>query len=460
MRGGTSFKRWLQFSLAALFTLTAVVGVGLGLYVNRVQRQREVVALVKRHGGELAYGYQLEHKGSPPGPEWARAALGDDFFADVVVARVRDVNTSEPEFSSIGSLERLVVLDLQDCEVGDPVIRQFGNLTRLTKLNVGGTRLSVAGLPALRRLTSLRRLDLHQTAISDASLSALRGLTELEHLDLAGTPIGDEGLPHIRQLPRLRYLNLAGTRVSDQGLNYLNEIASLTAVGLNGSRVTEQGLQTLRAFATLEKPTPAVARTLVALTASTEPVKWNAQPLSDVFEYLEERHGIQIVLDNRTSVTLSHRGNPLITANVQGPLLSDMLKAVIEPLGLRYSIRYEVLRVTRAPLKPPVRIQEPAEGTTPSPELLAKLQQPSVGFQFLDAPLGAILVSLKSQYGLEFEVDEAAFASRSDEDDFLEQLVTIDVDDISLKSALELLFEGAVADCRIDGDKLILASRK
>ncbi len=457
------WRRRLQFSLGGVLALITAISIVLGLYVNRVQRRREVVALVSRHGGAVTYDYQFDRNGKPPGPKWARAWLGDDFFADLIVVRVRGIKTDEPRLSSIGGLKRLLMLELQDCSAGEALFRQFGELTELKRLNLAGTQLSDDGLRAMHRLTRLTHLDLRQTRITDAGLSALRGMTDLEELDLSGTEISDEGLEHLKQLPHLQHLNLAGTRVGDEGLDRLNNMPALIDVCLYGSRVTEKGLATLKAIGTLEGPAPRVWHILKALTDKTE-LAFARQPLLDVLEYLAERHDIGIVLDVQASASLPDCGATPITANAKGMRLVHALKSILEPLGLTYDIRHEVLFVTASPPRPRMRIEEPADADASS-ELLAKLEQPATGLQFIDASLGLLLEVMESRYGIAMRVDETSFESEGDKserekDEFSEKLVAFRTQGISLRAALELMLDGIGASGRIEGNSLVVAPRK
>lgn len=461
MAAETYFKRrWFQFSLLGILMLITAVGAGLGLYVRRVQKQCEVVAFVKQYHGELTYDYQWDRRSHAPGPTWARDWLGDDYFSDLIAVRVSGINGDEPRLSSIGSLRRLVALDLEGCAVGDDLFRRLGELTELRRLNLGSTQLPDAGLHAMGRLTKLTRLELRQTKITDASLIALEGMMELEHLDLAGTSIGDAALQHIENLPRLRYLNLAETNVSDDGIQHLNRLPALLAVGLHGSHVTEEGLTRLNACGTLEKATPPVAKALLALADDTETTTLGKASLSNMLVYLQERHGVGIVLDERVKPTLPRQGDPRVTANLKGPTFSHALRSLLEPRGLTYTIRYEVLFITKAPPRARMRIQEPAAESDISSELLARLEQPVPRFEFVDAPLGWIFEAMKSQHGVAMRVDEKAFLSTSDEDEFLETPITIRVEGVSLKSALELALDGIDADCRIERGDLVVSPRK
>jgi hypothetical protein len=453
-------RRWLQFSLGGILALITAIGAALGLYVNRVQRQREVVALVKQHAGELAYDYQRDRKGRPPGPKRARAWLGDDFFSDLIVVSAPGIKADDSRLRFIGSLRRLEYLSLQDCAAGDDVFRHFSGLTELEQLNLGDTHLFDTGLIELNRLTKLRRLDLHQTKITDAGLRGLREMADLTHLNLSGVAIGDDGLKHIQHLPRLRFLNLNGTQVSDQGLNTLNRLPALAAVSLHGSRVTDAGLRGLKACGTLEKPTAHVLDILHALADKTE-LEFKNQPLPDVLEYFGARHDIPVVLDGRSKVVSSRPNEAKVTANARGLLFADALKSILEPLGMTYAIRHGVLFITESPCRPAMRIRTPSSATQSSAELLTKLDQPADGLGFVDAPLGGLFVALKNRYAITIRLDETQFPTEADFDECLETpVMIIKAKGVSLRSALELALDACEMDCRIEGDDLVVAPRK
>ncbi|HXT58129.1 MAG TPA: hypothetical protein VN699_05810, partial [Pirellulales bacterium] len=432
-------RRRLQFSLSGILLLTALVGAWLGPQVNRARRQREVVALIKQFHGELAYDYERDRNGKPPGPKWLRDWLGMDYFVDLAVVRVPGVRPADPRLASIGALKRLVELDLHDGAVDDEIVRQFGGLLQLQKLDLGGTQLTDAGLASLSRLTELQELNVSRTGVTDAGLKTVGGLHRLEVLGLAGNAINDHGLCALEPLNHLKNLDLANTQASDQGIDRLNALSELAVVGLPGSRVTEAGLKQLKAFGTLEKPIPRVVEILKVLLDKTE-LEFDRQPLSDVCEYLEERHNIQVFLDRRTIAGLAKRDEPVITANARWIPLNDALILMLEPLDLTYTIRHEVLFISKRPLRGRTRIAESANGAASTPKLRETLERPAA-LEFVDQPLGDVLVFVRNAHDVEIRLDERALPLGVGADDILQRPATLNVREISLRSALELLFD-------------------
>ena len=93
-------RRYLTFSLRTLFILLTALAVWLGVVVNRAREQREAVEAMEAMGAEVYYDWQVQHtvdavtqhnlwsfdiEAVPPGPNWLRSLIGDEYFQDVDV---------------------------------------------------------------------------------------------------------------------------------------------------------------------------------------------------------------------------------------------------------------------------------------------------------------------------------------------------------------------------------------
>lgn len=163
----------------------------LGVQVEHYLRQEEVVAEVRRLGGQV----ELETL------DWIKRWIGEDFAA--VTDRLRGVR-------------------LRGLADGDRALNYLAAhkpvLQYLLSLDLAGTRLSDEALLHLGGLEVLRRLDLAATPVSRRGLRVLHGLPELEWLNLAGTSIGPWGRWRLRRsFPRLQVVSVrhpAGPPVS------------------------------------------------------------------------------------------------------------------------------------------------------------------------------------------------------------------------------------------------------
>jgi len=134
----------------------------LAAQVERYVEQEELIALVRRRGGQV----EIEEI------DWLKRSIGEDFA--ILTERLRGI--------------------------------------RLRKL-VDGDRF-LNHLAAHRRaLDYLLWLDLAESRISDEGLTRLAGLPLLQRLDVSGASVTKQGLGVLQSLPNLRWLNLSGTSV-------------------------------------------------------------------------------------------------------------------------------------------------------------------------------------------------------------------------------------------------------
>jgi hypothetical protein len=214
-------RRW-QYSLRALFAMVFVVALlcsWLGVRMQAARRQREALAALADYGTIVKYDYQEQGEDEPPGPEWLRRLLGEDFFASV-----RSVEFGHPDLiKGLGFSGEL------------PVLRD-------------DTLKNLESLPKLRSLSLS-----YQPGITDAGLVHLRGLQELEELDLSSTAVGDGGLEHLGQLAQLRNLHISATRVTDAGLAKIQGLTHLRVLSVSGKKITDRGLSCICSLSSLEE---------------------------------------------------------------------------------------------------------------------------------------------------------------------------------------------------------------
>ena len=229
-RGATRYgpRSLFTFSLASLLIALTVVGILLGLKVNRVAKQKAAVGLILRSGGRIAYHYEFDAAGARlpeaemPGPEWLRHLIGDDYFttpAKVVIHRSNSLTD-------------------QDLETLKP-------LRELTLLQLTGGQITDGGMAHLEAFTDVQDLRIEDQAITGAGLVYLQNLPELTTLSLAENPISDVGARIIGGIGQLTRLNLAQTQVTDQGLQDLHNLKLLEQLAIVGCPVTEEGVRNL-----------------------------------------------------------------------------------------------------------------------------------------------------------------------------------------------------------------------
>jgi len=227
---------------------------GLRWLAERLQlakRQREAVAAIRATGGgDVFYDWQHVDDGQPieppPGPLWARNALGDDFFASAVYVYLHSPRISDAAMEHVRALPQLKELWLFNSEITDAGLRHLKDLKKLEKLGHNSAKVTDAGLSHLKSLSQLKVLALNNTQITDAGLEHLKDLKQLHELFLIDTQITDAGLKRLRGLTQLWDLRLGGTKVTDAGLQYLKGLSELYWLWLDNTKVTDAGVRKLQ----------------------------------------------------------------------------------------------------------------------------------------------------------------------------------------------------------------------
>ena len=219
----------LQFNLRSLMIAILVVGCCLGALATKIdskQRERRTVAAIEGLDGSVRYNWQDEDgDGTPPGPEWLRELVGDDFFARV----------------------ELVTFSRQDRQVSDDdlIALDLEGLTDLKNIEVTSDRVTDVGLARLTEMTELQSLSLRgvwrRDFITDAGIKHLSAMRRLERFSIGSEELTDACLPYLAQIGTLKELALGG-EISDDGLRYIARMRSLETLFLSSDAVTDKGL--------------------------------------------------------------------------------------------------------------------------------------------------------------------------------------------------------------------------
>jgi len=228
-------RRWFQYSLRTLLLLMLLASIGMSWFavkMQRARRQREAVEAIEKLGGWVRFDYQVNQSivlassppPQPPGPEWLRRVLGDDFFAKVVSADLHNTQATDAWLEHLDGLPHLQQLNLMGTPVSDAGVQHVERLGELRVLSLDSTQVTDAGLDRLRGLGQLQLLLLCNTKITDAGLMRLKGLRQLQSLWLYGTSVTDAGLEHLKELSHLQHLELSRTQVTDEGVKRFQHV--------------------------------------------------------------------------------------------------------------------------------------------------------------------------------------------------------------------------------------------
>jgi Leucine-rich repeat (LRR) protein len=252
-------RRWFQFSLRTLLALVVVAAIGLGFLavpMHRARAQREAVEALLQAGADVEYDYQRQtdaagswvYCAEPPGPEWLRKILGNDFFADVVdVSFFHDERVSDHDLRHLCALSNLRELSIIEGKVTDAGLAHVTGLPNLREVRLSNLPITDESLVHLGRLTWLEKLELEGARITDAGLVHLHNLPNLRILELEGAAITDAGLEHLARLAKLQWLDVALTNITDEGLSPLKRLKNLKHLYIGATLITADGEKELQA---------------------------------------------------------------------------------------------------------------------------------------------------------------------------------------------------------------------
>ena len=98
-------RRWYQYSLRSLvivMVLLCFLFAWVGVKIRQAEKQKEIVAWVRKNGGGVGYDYEYDANGyylpdaKPPGPDWLREWIGIHYFCNIQAVMFRGgINDSE-----------------------------------------------------------------------------------------------------------------------------------------------------------------------------------------------------------------------------------------------------------------------------------------------------------------------------------------------------------------------------
>jgi hypothetical protein len=380
-------RRWWQFSLAAMLTVTTILAVVLGLWSDSARRQQQAIQWIEDHGGGCSYRWEVPTKPNdtltPPGPEWLRERLGIDYLDYVQEAYVGESISDEELAQLVKDLPRLKCLGIK-----------AENITNegLATLAKGLPQLELLGLQQAERLTDEGLADLARHAprllhlqledasnITDMGLAHLANLRDITHLHLDCPQITDAGLVHLKELRQISSLGLQSNHISDAGLVHLMGLRQIDSLLLESDRITDAGLVHLRPLTNIDSltlnctVTDAGMEHLTGLTklrrlqcmgapsdkprralASTLRNDWSDvatgdMPLGDVIGYLADYHGITIRLDEKAIASVNvDRMTRTAPDDPPADRLNAVLDALLKPLKLGWYVGEGEIVVTTA----------------------------------------------------------------------------------------------------------------
>ncbi len=272
-------RRRLRFSLRALLIVITVLCIWLGIQVNAARRQREAVTAILKIGGEVLFDYQLvppppgepvewmvDRPAAPPGPEWLRSRIGDDYFRNVFSVAINGKIITESDLKQLSKLPKLKQVFINNTKIvpdgtaiaqrkatendNENIDTPFGTPPSPSTANsvassTVGRSIGDDDLAVFENLNRLTSLVINDAAIKGSGLKSLLNLSQLASLGLVNSQVEDTGMEHIGKLVHLKSLSLDGAKITDVGLKQLQELTNLESLALIDTDVTDAGLEHL-----------------------------------------------------------------------------------------------------------------------------------------------------------------------------------------------------------------------
>jgi Leucine-rich repeat (LRR) protein len=274
--------RW-GLSVRGLMVLVLVIGSWLGWYGLKVREQRDIVAAIRKAGGDIGYDWQIASSSNLTDLNKSTVGAPEAFGGRVVWPRwLVDLLGID----AFGRVDKVWIAK-GSSEISEPLLAQIGKLRHLEVLSIHNRIiLDTAGLVHLKDLSGLRDLHLGVQARGQSTdLSWLRGKTQLEMLHLGTIAVRDNDLIHLRPLTNLRTLVLRSPHITDAGLVHLSGLTRLQCLIFAHDSIRGEGLAHLDRMRSLE--------TLAMLRSKIETLKYlPALPIKDLclpFSLIDDR---------------------------------------------------------------------------------------------------------------------------------------------------------------------------
>ena len=223
----------VRVTLGGLMLLIVALAVWMGWATNKVRKQSRAVDAIIARGGQVIYAHQrapmaanpnaINANAKPPGPEWLRKRIGDDYFQSPV-----HVSIARPAYQpNTARMARKPIPPPKPHD--DDIMVAFADLPDLEFVNLDRGPTTDAGLAHLAGLKKLRTLLLGEADdITDVGLAHLAGLTKLDRLVIFNTgKITDAGVAHFSRMKSLTSLWITHENLTDEALKTIGGLPAL-----------------------------------------------------------------------------------------------------------------------------------------------------------------------------------------------------------------------------------------
>jgi hypothetical protein len=239
--------RWYQYRLRTLLIAMTLLAAWMAYVSHHARQQKLAVEKIRALGGTVQYDYQKDKiqlggeeysrydpQAMPPGPEWLRNFIGNDYFQNVVYVSLSKTSVTDDELAILENFPGLEGLSISQTKITSFGLVHLEGLKNLESLSLENTLIDDNGLAHIKDLANLRILILNDTKITDAGTINLQRLTNLEEcLWLESTQITDGSLKYFKNFKKLKWLNMTHTRVTEKAANELQKDLPKTKISFH-----------------------------------------------------------------------------------------------------------------------------------------------------------------------------------------------------------------------------------
>jgi hypothetical protein len=154
----------------------------------------------------------------------------------------------DKEFSRLGRLTGLKLLDLEASEAASQAMEAVSHLTNLRHLNLSDTMIKDRDTNALAKLGKLESLNINHNDLSDATFSHIQNSKHLTNLVAKRSGLTRAGVKYLTNLTNLRSLRLASDKIGDAGVQSLPPLDQLTELDIGDCDLTPACISSLSKF--------------------------------------------------------------------------------------------------------------------------------------------------------------------------------------------------------------------
>lgn len=237
-----------RFSIRTMMIVITLIGVVLGVYCERAERQRRACEQLSEWG--VSWRFMTSSDRWKPWAQRFGKFRGGHYVYWIEEVRINGSKQRHVAGTMrlLGDLPGLTDFEASLCVLTVEDARNIARATSLRNVNLDHSNLDDDMLLALAPLTNVEELDLDETNIGTRGMAALARMRKLVSFSAYSTAIDDDGMRHLANLPSLRAVEVFDTRVTGRGINHLAQCKKIKWLGVSNLGNLSAAVDTIAGF--------------------------------------------------------------------------------------------------------------------------------------------------------------------------------------------------------------------